>query len=58
MRHVSSRIARTAAMLAVLAIGTHSFAADLAKEHQRLTIRQIVKQFVIRALDQLGCPPG
>jgi len=32
-------------------------AADV-KTRERLTVRGIVKRFVIKALDQLGCPPG
>jgi hypothetical protein len=56
MRKVSSRIGRSAAVLVLLAITSQAAAAPIVKE--RLTVREYVKRLVIKAFEQLGCPPG
>lgn len=56
MRKVSSRIARSAAVLVLLAITSQAVAAPV--ERDRLTVREYIKRFVMKAFDQLGCPPG
>lgn len=61
MRQVSSRIARSAGVLVLLAITSQAVAAPVDRD--RLTVRQIVKRLIIKVFnththDQLGCPPG
>jgi hypothetical protein len=55
MRNVSNRIARTVAVLVLVAVTTQAAALP---SRERLSFRQYVKRLVIKAFHSLGCPPG
>ena len=57
MRNVSSRIARSLAVLVLLAVTTQAVAAPV-RERDRWAVREVIKRIVHKAFHGLGCPPG